>query len=143
VTGRRRGRREIEIEGRPIPTARYADGIAWFDFKALCDKPKWTIDYIEIARCFHTVFIANIPQMGDEEKDQAARFIRLVDALYDHNVNLVASAAAVPTELYTSRSPLAFDFTRTASRLEECAVTTTWPAAICPSLVALPALGRR
>lgn len=110
---------EIEIAGRPIPTARYADGVAWFDFKALCDGPKGTIDYIEIARCFHTVFVANIPQMGDEEKDQAARFIRLVDVLYDHNVNLAASAAAVPTELYTSRSPLAFDFTRTASRLEE------------------------
>lgn len=110
---------EIEIEGRPIPTVRYADGIVWFDFKALCDEPKGTIDYIEIARCFHTVFIANIPEMGDEDKDKAARFIRLVDVLYDHNVNLVASADAAPGGLYTSSSPLAFDFTRTQSRLEE------------------------
>ena len=57
--------------------------------------------------------------MGDEEKDKAARFIRLVDVLYDHNVNLVVSADAAPTELYTSSSPLSFDFTRTQSRLEE------------------------
>lgn len=110
---------EIEIEDRPITSVRFADGIAWFDFKALCDEPKGTIDYIEIARCFHTVFIANIPKMGDEDKDKAARFIRLVDVLYDHSVNLVASADAAPDGLYTSSSPLAFDFTRTQSRLEE------------------------
>jgi cell division protein ZapE len=110
---------EIEIADRPIPTVRYADGIAWFDFKALCEEAKGTIDYIEIARCFHTVFISNIPKMGDEAKDKAARFIRLVDVLYDHSVNLVASADAAPAELYTSSSSLSFDFTRTASRLEE------------------------
>jgi cell division protein ZapE len=110
---------EIEIADRPIPTVRYADGIAWFDFKALCEEAKGTIDYIEIARCFHTVFISNIPKMGDEAKDKAARFIHLVDILYDHSVNLVASADAAPAELYTSSSPLSFDFTRTASRLEE------------------------
>jgi len=110
---------EIEIADRPVPTVRYADGIAWFDFKNLCDEPRGTIDYIEIARYFHTVFISNIPKMGDEGKDKAARFIRLVDVLYDHNVNLVASAAAAPTGLYTSSSPLSFDFARTSSRLEE------------------------
>jgi cell division protein ZapE len=110
---------DIEIADRPIPTVRYADGIAWFDFKALCQAAKGTIDYIEIARFFHTVFLANIPRMGDEDKDKAARFIRLVDVLYDHNVNLVASAAAAPHQLYVARSPLAFDFARTASRLEE------------------------
>jgi cell division protein ZapE len=109
----------IEIEGRPIQAVRYADGIAWFEFRTLCDEPRGTIDYIEISRCFHTVFIANIPKMGDDDKDKAARFIRLVDVLYDHNVNLVVSADAVPSDLYISRSPLAFDFTRTQSRLEE------------------------
>ncbi len=110
---------EIDIEDRPIPSVRHADGIAWFDFKALCDEPRGTIDYIEIARCFHTVFIANIPRMGDDERDKAARFIRLVDVLYDHNVNLVVSADADPAGLYTSSSPLSFAFTRTQSRLEE------------------------
>jgi cell division protein ZapE len=109
----------IEIEDRPIPSVRYADGIAWFDFKALCDEPRGTIDFIEIARCFHTVFIANIPRMGDEDNDKAVRFVRLVDILYDHNVNLVASADAAPADLYRSSSPLSFDFKRTVSRLEE------------------------
>jgi cell division protein ZapE len=110
---------EIEIADRPIPTVRYADGIAWFDFKALCEHARGTIDYIEIARFFHTVFVSNIPRMTDEDKDKAARFIRLVDVLYDHSVNLVVSADAPPAGLYSSSTPLAFDFTRTKSRLEE------------------------
>jgi cell division protein ZapE len=110
---------DIEIADRPISVVRYADGIAWFEFKALCDEAKGTIDYIEIARFFHTVFISNVPKMGDEDKDKVARFVRLVDVLYDHNVNLVVSAEAVPAELYSASSSLSFDFTRTQSRLEE------------------------
>lgn len=109
----------IEIDDRPIASVRYADGIGWFNFKVLCDEPRGTIDYIEIARCFHTVFIADIPKMGDDDKDKVARFIRLVDVLYDHNVNLVVSADAAPAGIYSSNSPLAFDFARTQSRLEE------------------------
>ncbi len=109
----------IQVDDRPIASVRYADGIAWFNFKVLCDEPRGTIDYIEIARCFHTVFIADIPKMGDDDKDKVARLIRLVDVLYDHNVNLVVSADAAPAGIYTSTSPLAFDFARTQSRLEE------------------------
>jgi cell division protein ZapE len=110
---------EIEIDDRPIPAVRHADGIAWFEFKTLCDQPRGTIDYLEIARRFHTVFIANIPRMGEDDRDKAARFIRLVDVLYDHNVNLVASADAAPQQLYMPPSPLVSDFSRTQSRLEE------------------------
>lgn len=109
----------VDIDDRPIQAVRYADGIAWFEFKDLCDQPRGTVDYIEIARYFHTVFVSNIPRMGDDDKDKVARFIRLVDVLYDHNVNLVVSAEAPPAELYMSASPLSFDFARTRSRLEE------------------------
>jgi cell division protein ZapE len=112
-------RGEVEIDDRPIPAVRHADGIAWFDFRILCDEPRGTIDYIEIARRFHTVFIADVPRMGAEDRDRAARFVRLIDVLYDHNVNLVISADAPPAGLYTASSPLAFDFSRTRSRLEE------------------------
>ena len=109
----------LEIEGRPIPTTRCADGIAWFDFKTLCDGPRAVADYIEIARCFHTVLIANIPLMGDADNDKAARFIQLVDVFYDRNVNLIVSAAAPPSELYYPEGRLVFEFERTTSRLEE------------------------
>ena len=109
----------LEIEGRSIATVRLADGIAWFEFKALCDGPRSTADYIEIARCFHTVLVSNIPLMGPEDVNKAARFIHLVDEFYDRNVNLIVSAAAPPAELYYPEGRLVFEFERTQSRLEE------------------------
>jgi len=109
----------IAIDDRPIPCVRRAEGIAWLAFTALCDQPRGSADYIEIARRFHTLFLADIPRMGDGERDQAARFIRLIDILYDHNVNLVASAAAAPAELCTLSPSLSEQFARTSSRLEE------------------------
>ena len=98
---------------------RLAEGIAWFDFKELCEGPRSTADYIEIARCFHTVLVSNIPLMGPEDVDKAARFIHLVDEFYDRNVNLIVSAEATPSELYYPEGRLVFEFERTQSRLEE------------------------
>lgn len=107
----------LEIEGRPIPTIRLGDGVAWFDFDAICNGPRSQIDYIEIARSFNTVFISNIPVLG-KDNDIARRFINLVDVFYDRNVKLVISAAALPNELYHG-TKLAFEFQRTTSRLIE------------------------
>jgi cell division protein ZapE len=110
---------KVEIEERSINTVRTADGIAWFDFKELCDGPRGVADYLEIARAYHTVLIANIPLMGDGDNDKAARFIQLVDVFYDRNVNLIVSAAAPPGDLYYPEGRLVFAFERTVSRLEE------------------------
>nr|VFK14425.1 MAG: cell division protein ZapE [Candidatus Kentron sp. LPFa] len=109
----------LEIEGRPIPTARVSDGIVWFEFKDLCDGPRGTADYIEIARYFHTVLLANLPLLGPEDNEKALRFIHLVDEFYDRNVNLIISAAAHPSALYYPEGRFAFQFERTKSRLEE------------------------
>jgi cell division protein ZapE len=111
--------RILDIEGRLVPTVRCAEGIAWFDFKHLCEGPRGVADYIEIARWFHTVLISNIPLMGDADNDKAARFIQLIDVFYDRNVNLIVSAAAPPSELYYPEGRLVFSFERTQSRLEE------------------------
>lgn len=109
----------LEIEGRPVKTVRTADGIAWFEFAELCDGPRGVADYIEIGRAYHTVFVANIPLLGNTDNDKAARFIQLVDVFYDHNVNLIVSAAASPSDLYYPEGKLVFAFERTVSRLEE------------------------
>ncbi|MBT8421043.1 MAG: AFG1 family ATPase [Gammaproteobacteria bacterium] len=109
----------LEIESRLIPTTRVADGIVWFEFANLCDGPRGTADYIEIARYFHTVLVANIPLLGQEDNEKALRFIHLVDEFYDRNVNLIISAARPPWELYYPEGRLAFQFERTKSRLEE------------------------
>jgi cell division protein ZapE len=109
---------ELDIEGRLIQTVRCGDGVVWFDFKALCDGPRGAADYIEIARQYQTVLLANIPIMDDHANDMAKRFITLVDEFYDRNVKLIITAAAAPDGLYTG-SRLTEAFKRTISRLEE------------------------
>ena len=75
-------------------------------------------DYIEIARCHHSLILANVPQLGPDDNDAARRFINLVDELYDRNVNLILTAAAEPEALYHG-GRLDRPFLRTASRLRE------------------------
>jgi cell division protein ZapE len=109
----------LEVEGRPIPARALADGVAWFDFAALCEGPRAVADYIEIARSFNTVLVAGVPQFGSAERDDAAkRFIHLVDEFYDRRVKLLLSAAAPALTLYPA-GRLAAQFERTASRLVE------------------------
>jgi len=108
----------LKIEGRGIPTVRLADGVAWFTFGDLCDGPRSTIDYIEIARCHHTVILSDVPVLGRDDSDSVRRFINLVDEFYDRNVNLVISAVAEPNKLYLG-GRLLKPFERTVSRLSE------------------------
>jgi len=109
----------IELNGRTIRARREADDMAWFDFRELCDGSRAAADYIEIARCYHTVFVSGVPVMDSAQDDAARRFIALVDELYDRGVKLFLSAAAgEPGGLYRGER-LAFEFRRTASRLAE------------------------
>lgn len=108
----------IFINYRDIPTELCAVDLVWFDFNILCNSPRATPDYIEIARRFHTVFVSNIPQLNEASDDKAMRFINLIDEFYDRNIKLVASAATTPVDLYTGKQ-LTFEFQRTRSRLEE------------------------
>lgn len=108
----------VEIEGREIPVIRASDTVVWFDFAALCAGPRSQNDYIEIAREYQSVFVSGVPVLDETADDAARRFIALVDELYDHNVNLVLSAAAAPQELYRG-TRLRPAFERTASRLTE------------------------
>ncbi len=108
----------ITVEQRRIPCVRQADGVAWFDFKALCEGPRSQSDYIELARCYHTLLLAGVPVLDETAENAARRFIALVDELYDRNVNLILSAAAPPQDLYRGKK-LPFEFQRTLSRLTE------------------------
>jgi len=108
----------IELEGRKIATRARCKGMAWFDFSALCEGPRGTGDYIEIAREFHTVLLGGIPVMDAGSDDAARRFVTLIDELYDRHVNFVCSADAAPPALYVGER-LVSAFERTASRLIE------------------------
>ena len=115
-----KGEREsvLEIEGREVETVRCGDGVVWFNFNAVCDGPRGVADYIEIARQYQTVLIANIPVMNDNDNDMVKRFITLVDEFYDRNVKLIITAEDIPSKLYRGKR-LAESFKRTQSRLEE------------------------
>ena len=107
------------ILGREIPVLRHAEGIAWFEFVALCEGPRSVNDYIEIARSCHTIMLSGVPAFDDEYRaDALRRFIHLVDEIYDRNVNLIIEAA-VPTNALYSGTRLEWLFQRTRSRLIE------------------------
>jgi cell division protein ZapE len=109
---------EIAVLGRPIAHRREADGIVWFDFAEICDGPRSQLDYIELARLYHTVIVSGVPQFGPLQENQARRFVALVDEFYDRRVKLILSAAVPLDRLYAGER-LATLFERTRSRLEE------------------------
>jgi cell division protein ZapE len=108
----------LHIESRRIQALRKAGGVVWFDFKTLCGGPRSQNDYLEIATQFHTVLLSDVPAMPMRMASEARRFTWLIDVLYDRRVKLVMSAEVAPEALYTE-GPLAHEFVRTASRLNE------------------------
>jgi cell division protein ZapE len=104
--------------GRTLHVPKSLKGVAVFSFKRLCGEPRGAADYLAIARRYHTVIIVGIPVMGAERRNEAARFVTLIDALYEHKVKLLAAADAEPEGLYPAGDG-SFEFQRTVSRLEE------------------------
>ena len=104
--------------GRVLHVPKSLKGVAVFSFKRLCAEARGASDYLAIARRFHTVIIVGIPVLGPENRNEAARFVTLIDALYEHKVKLIAGAAAPPQKLYPVGDG-SFEFERTVSRLME------------------------
>ena len=108
----------LMVQGRRLAIPLAARGVARFGFADLCAQPLGAGDYFAIATHFHTLILASIPRMNADRRNEAIRFTILIDALYEHRVNLVCSAEAAPDELYTDGEG-SFEFRRTASRLIE------------------------
>ncbi|MGB7371557.1 cell division protein ZapE [Erythrobacter sp.] len=110
---------ELKVgESRTLHVPKMTKGVAVFSFKRLCGEARGAPDFLAIAREFHTVIIVGIPRMGPERRNEAARFVTLIDALYEHRVKLFATAAATPEDLYRAGDG-SFEFERTVSRLNE------------------------
>ncbi len=109
---------DLEVQGRQLHVPRQARHVARFTFEELCDRPLGAADYLMLADHFHTLVLDNVPRMGKEQRNQASRFVTLIDVLYENRVNLICSADAPPDELYVHGDG-AFEFQRTASRLIE------------------------
>jgi cell division protein ZapE len=108
----------LTVLGRQLLVPKAARGVCRFTFAELCEQPLAAADYLAIAHNFHTVMIDRIPQMGPAQRNEARRFVVLIDTLYDEAVKLVCSAAVPPEQLYTQGDG-ADVFRRTASRLIE------------------------
>mmetsp|Transcript_81857 Transcript_81857/g.213074 ORF Transcript_81857/g.213074 Transcript_81857/m.213074 type:complete len:640 (-) Transcript_81857:255-2174(-) len=120
---------QVETQGRRIvvPKAALNSNVAYFSFKDLCDKPLGAADYLAIANAFHTIFVADIPKLTLQERDQVRRFITMVDAFYERHTKLVCTAELDPISLFyvteeekkTSVADEIFAWDRTVSRLIE------------------------
>jgi cell division protein ZapE len=121
LTGRPHGTpTTLRVLGHPIAVPEAAANVARFSFADLCDRPLGATDFLALARAFHTIVLDDIPIIEANQRNEAKRFINLIDALYDRHVKLIASAAAEPPDLYRGQGNReAFEFERTASRLIE------------------------
>lgn len=104
--------------GRVLHVPKSLKGVGVFSFKRLCAEARGASDYLAIAQTYHTVILVGIPRMGPDNRNEAARFVTLIDALYENKVKLLATAATQPDQLYTAGDG-AFEFERTVSRLME------------------------
>ncbi|MEA1071881.1 cell division protein ZapE [Sphingomonas sp. LY160] len=110
---------ELDVGGgRTLHVPKSLKGVAVFSFKKLCGAARGAADYLAIARRFHTVILVGIPVLTRENRNEAARFVTLIDQLYEHRVKLLAAADAQPADLYPAGDGR-FEFDRTVSRLEE------------------------
>ena len=115
---------DLSYRGRTIHVPFAGNGAARFDFTDLCHQPLGAADFVQIAHNFHTVVVEDIPVMSPEQRNEAKRFILLIDALYDNAVKLIASAAAERDEIYQGTGTTeATEFRRTGSRLIEMGST--------------------
>jgi cell division protein ZapE len=120
------------LEGREVACLHRAGGVAWFDFGTLCGWGRSQHDYLELARCFHTIMVSEVPRMGLELADEARRFTLMVDVFYDNKVKLIISAESRPDDLLKREEgakdarirAMMFEFDRTASRLTEMQTKT-------------------
>ncbi|MBK1697150.1 cell division protein ZapE [Rhodovibrio salinarum] len=108
----------VTVKGRRVEVPRCARGVARFGFDDLCAKALGAQDYLAIATHFHTVLLDDVPAMTGDQRNEARRFMTLIDALYEHRCNLLIAADAPPERLYQGEDG-GFEFQRTVSRLME------------------------
>lgn len=109
---------QLEVQGRVLRVDKHAKGIAWLTFNELCARPLGANDYLELARVLHTLIIQGIPKLTPEQRNEAKRFVTLIDAMYDHRIKCIFTAETQPEGIY-DHGDGTFEFARTVSRLIE------------------------
>lgn len=116
--GERSYRLDIQVQGRILRVDKHNSGVAWLTFDELCIRALGAADYIELATLCHTLLLQGVPAMKIEDRNEAKRFVTLIDTLYEHKVKLIITADAPAEGLYPSGDG-SFEFQRTVSRLHE------------------------
>jgi cell division protein ZapE len=117
----------LSVDRRTLPVPRQARGTARLSYDLLCREPRAAADFIALAQAFHAVILQGVPRLPADRRDETKRFMLLIDTLYEHRTKLVMAAEAPPHDLYRG-STLAFEFRRTASRLNEMQSAEYWRA---------------
>jgi cell division protein ZapE len=114
---------DIDVGGRMLHVPKSLKGVGVFSFKRLCGEARGAADYLALAQAYHTIILVGIPQLGPDTRNEAARFVTLIDALYENRVKLIVTAATEPENLYAAdasgNESGRFEFERTVSRLNE------------------------
>jgi len=108
----------IEVDGRILRVDKHAGGVAWLTFAELCVRPLGAGDYLELCNYCHTIIVQGIPRLTREDRNEAKRFVTLIDTLYDRHIKLIATAETAPAGIY-EKGDGTFEFSRTVSRLVE------------------------
>ena len=116
---------DIDVLGRKLHVPQAAHGCARFSFAELCEQPLGPPDYLALAQNFQILFLEHIPELNPDRRNEAKRFVLLVDTLYDGKVRLVATSAQAPEGIYPAGDH-AFEFGRTVSRLKEMQAASWW-----------------
>ena len=111
--------------GRKLHVPQAAHGCARFSFAELCEQPLGPPDYLALAQNFPVLFVEHIPELNPDRRNEARRFVLLIDTLYDGKVRLVATSAQAPEGIYPAGDH-AFEFGRTVSRLKEMQSASWW-----------------
>lgn len=121
LTGKKEGEPlDINVKGHSLHIPQIYNEVARISFQDLCGKPLGALDYIVLSERIHTLILDHVPRMNFERRNEAKRFILLIDALYNAKVKLVLSAETeVQTLCEAFSGTESFEFERTVSRLVE------------------------
>jgi cell division protein ZapE len=108
----------IVVQGRSLNFMFYGDGIGRFTFRELCEQPLGAADYLALANRLDTIILTDIPALPPEKRNEAKRFVTLIDTLYERKIKLICTAATEPEKIYVDGDG-SFEFARTVSRLVE------------------------
>jgi cell division protein ZapE len=108
----------LSVMGRDLEIPEQARGVARFSFAQLCEAPLGPQDFLALADNFHAVVLRGLPRLTPDRRNEAKRFVTLIDALYERNVKFICTAETSPDALYLAGDG-SFEFERTASRLIE------------------------